>query len=103
MTTLLPGQDLGFLPIHGREWGRGEPDTLQEGKVAPAGVTASVSGQANRDFSQPPKNHSRTIRKAPPNLPSTNMRHRGFEVTINVSPWQTLRCQMNREEPALDK
>ena len=42
MPTLLPGLVLGFPPVHGGACGRGKPGALQEGPVAPAGVTASV-------------------------------------------------------------
>jgi hypothetical protein len=43
MTPLLPGLVLGFPPVCGGDWGGGTPDALQEGKVTPVGVTASVS------------------------------------------------------------
>jgi hypothetical protein len=33
------GLVLEFFPVHGGEWGRGTPDTIQEGRVAPADVT----------------------------------------------------------------
>ena len=39
--TLLPGRVLGFPPARGGRWGMDITDTLQEGMVAPAGVTAS--------------------------------------------------------------
>jgi hypothetical protein len=47
---------LGFPPVCGREVGRGNPDAPQEGMVAPASVTASVSA-VDKEFSRPPKSH----------------------------------------------
>ena len=47
-TTLLPGQVLGFPPVRGGAWGRGRPDALQEGTMAPTGVTASVPASRPR-------------------------------------------------------
>ena len=40
-TTLLPGRVLGFPRAHEGRWGVDTTDTLQEGMMAPAGVTAS--------------------------------------------------------------
>ena len=56
-------------------------------------------GEADRDFSRPKKPHPRPHRRTPPNLPPTNMRHHGLEVTIAVSPWPTPRGRPDREEP----
>jgi hypothetical protein len=85
-TPLLPGLVLGFPPIRGREWGGGTTDALQEGKATPAGVTASVSGLPTR-FLPSPNPHTRTIRRAPPDLPPTSTRHRDLEAILAVSLW----------------
>jgi hypothetical protein len=45
-TTLLCGLILGFPLVRYREWGRGTPDTLQEGRATPASVTTQMSKAA---------------------------------------------------------
>jgi hypothetical protein len=57
MTTLLPGQILGFPPICGRVVERENPDAPQEGMAAPTSVTASVSA-IRQAFLPSPKNHN---------------------------------------------
>ena len=78
-TTLLPGQVLGFPPVRGGRWGIATPDTLQEGIVAPAGVTASEPDEPARispALQTAPPNRSRQA-KPPPNT----MRHRNCAAT----------------------
>jgi hypothetical protein len=55
MTTLLLGLVLGFLPVHGGEWGRGTPDALQEGRATREGVTALVTTESTRISPDPQK------------------------------------------------
>jgi hypothetical protein len=72
MTTLLPGQILGFPLICGRVVGRGNPDAPQEGMAMPASVTASVSATRQGFLPSPKKHipgHSVTLRQ--PRRPPT--------------------------------
>jgi hypothetical protein len=88
--SLLPGLILGFPPDAQKDWGGGTPDTLQEGKVTPTGVIASVSGMLTRISPLPPPTpnpQSWTIRRAPPNLPPTSTRHRSLEAILGISLW----------------
>jgi hypothetical protein len=89
MTTLLPGQILGFPPVCGGAWERGTPGALQEGMAAPEGVTASVSAirqgilptpkkprpQCSNALHQTrrPPTHATTILQSPP--PSHHDQH----------------------------
>ena len=66
--TLLPGLVLGFPPVHGGACGRGKPGALQEGSVAPAGVTASVPAKPTGIS---PVRHTSTSPAAPSH--STNL------------------------------
>uniref|UniRef100_A0A8R7VHI6 Uncharacterized protein n=1 Tax=Triticum urartu TaxID=4572 RepID=A0A8R7VHI6_TRIUA len=66
MSTLLPGQALGFPP--GGAWGRGKPGALREGPVAPAGVTALVPAKPTGIS---PVRHTTTAPAAPSH--STNL------------------------------
>ena len=68
MPTLLPGLVLGFPPVHGGACGRGKPGALQEGSVAPAGVTASVPAKPTGIS---PVRHTSTSPAAPSH--STNL------------------------------
>jgi hypothetical protein len=56
MTTLLPGQLLRYPPVRSEGWGRGTPDTLQEGRRHPHASPRRC--RIDRDFSRPPKNHA---------------------------------------------
>ena len=47
-TTLPPGRVLGFPPVRGGKWRMATTDTLQEGMVAPIGVTASEPAEPAR-------------------------------------------------------
>jgi len=99
-TTLLPGQVLGFPPVRGGAWGRGRPDALQEGTMAPTGVTAS--GPASRPGFLPSAKHPqpRTVRRAPPDKPPTNVRHHGLAIITAASPWSSKRDRRGREGAA---
>jgi hypothetical protein len=72
MTTLLPGQILGFPLIYGRVVGRGNPDAPQEGTAMPTSVTTSVSATRQGFLPSPKKHipgHSVTLRQ--PRRPPT--------------------------------
>ena len=99
-TTLLPGQVLGFPPVRGGAWGRGRPDALQEGTMPPTGVTASVP--ASRPGFLPSAKHPqpRTVRRAPPDKPPTNVRHHGLAIITAASPWSSKRDRRGREGAA---
>jgi hypothetical protein len=56
-TPLLPGQVLGFPPVRGGGEEGGTPDALQEGRMAPAGVTASVPNEPARISPDPDQHH----------------------------------------------
>jgi hypothetical protein len=75
MTTLLPGQVLGFPLVRGGGWGRGTPEALQEGRATPAGVTTSVPDKPTGISPDPQKTTTPSDRRAPPNLPPTCLRH----------------------------
>ena len=68
MPTLLPGLVLGFPTVHGGACGRGKPGALQEGPMAPAGVTASVPAKPTGIS---PVRHTSTSPAAPSH--STNL------------------------------
>jgi hypothetical protein len=73
MTTLLPGQILGFPLICERVVGRGNPDAPQEGMATLASITASVSATRQGFLSSPKKHipgHSVTLRQ--PRRPPTH-------------------------------
>ena len=84
-TTLLPGRVLGFPPARGREWGMDTSDTLQEGMVAPAGVTASEPEEPTRDFSRTPNPTAQPGRSQPATSLPTSMRHRSLDATHAAS------------------
>ena len=99
-TTLLPGRVLGFPPTRGGKWGMVTTDTLQEGMVAPVGVTASESDEPARislALQTPPPNRSRPA-KPPPNT----MRHRGCAATHAVSLRAPTRGQEDQREVPSD-
>ena len=98
-TTLLPGQVLGSPPVRGGAWGRGRPDALQEGTMAPTGVTASVP--ASRPGFLPSAKHLQPrIRRAPPDKPPTNVRHHRLAIITAASPWSSKRDRRGREGAA---
>jgi hypothetical protein len=80
MMTLLPGQILGFPPVCGGAWERGTPGALQEGMVAPVGITASVLA-IRQGFLPTPKKPRPQCSNA---LHQT--RHHDFAITTAISP-----------------
>ena len=101
-TTLLPGQVLGFPPVRGGRWGIATPDTLQEGIVAPAGVTASEPDEPARISparQTPPANRSRPA-KPPPNYAPSRLRRHQHRLTANTTtrPRRPERRSKRREQ-----
>ena len=87
MPTLLPGLVLGFPPARGGAWGRGIPDALQEGTVAPAGVTASVPAKPTEIS---PVRQPTTTLYDPSHSTKLAAHHHaphGLGITTAVSPW----------------
>ena len=88
-TTLLPGQVLGFPPVRGGAWGRGRSDALQEGRMAPMGVTAKPARISPiRQTPTTPNGPTRTTRQATHERapPRTCHHHRRLTVVIEARP-----------------
>ena len=68
--------------------------------MAPTGVTASVP--ASRPGFLPSAKHPqpRTVRRAPPDKPPTNVRHHGLAIITAASPWSSKRDRQGREGAA---
>lgn len=84
MSTLLPGQILGFPLIRGGPRRR-VPDALQEGKVALASVAASVPDDRQGFLPTHKKLLPRTNRSLSPSHPPTSLRHHGLDSIFVVS------------------
>ena len=101
-TLLLPGLNLGFLPVHGGEWEARYTRRPSRRTAAPTGVAASMSAKADRDFSRPqqttpPYNRQLHQTRRPPTSANS------LATTHAVSPWHTLRGRPDQEEATLDK
>lgn len=100
-TTLLPGRVLGFPPVRGGKWRMATTDTLQEGMVAPAGVTASKPDEPARisPARQTPPPIRSLPTKPPPNAPSRLRRHpRRLTTSTNTRPRRPERSATRREQ-----
>jgi hypothetical protein len=103
MMTLLPGRILGFPPVHTWQRRRASPNALQEGRVAPSGVTTSVSAKPT-GISPDPRNPATnapscsTILAAHQHAPPRPCRHRRrLTVANKTGPTGSRRTSRERE------
>jgi len=101
-TTLLPGRVLGFPPAYGGERVMGSADALQEGMMAPSGVTASESEEPAKISPTSPSTATHSNRGHPTIKPPASTRHHGLG-HIQAAPLRTPpRGQGGRKEAPSD-
>jgi hypothetical protein len=87
---LLPGLVLGFSPIHRGEWGRGTPRPFRKEGGTRRRHRVDVK-QADRDFSQHPKNHHLDDSKCSTQLAAhQHAPPRSYAILV-ISPWPPTR------------